>query len=64
VLGPTTQKQANKSRQAIEGPEDVGDETFDAASNFENDSSRGFGHTDGGRDDVEKNNGLDVIRTD
>jgi cell division protein FtsZ len=61
VLGPTTQKQANKSRQAIEGIDD--DTSFDAASNFENDG-REFGETDGGRDEVEQNNGLDVVRTD
>ncbi|MHB9288552.1 cell division protein FtsZ [Halobacteriales archaeon Cl-PHB] len=61
VLGPTTQKQANKSRQAIEGPEDG--EAFDAASNFQQDN-REFGHTDGGHEAVEQNNGLDVIRTD
>jgi len=59
VLGPTTQKQANKSRQAIEG---VDEEAFDAASNFEADQS--FGETDGGRQHVEQNNGLDVVRTD
>jgi len=59
VLGPTTQKQANKSRQAIEG---VDEETFDAASNFQAD--REFGETDGGRQHVEQNNGLDVVRTD
>jgi len=58
VLGPTTQKQADKSRQAIEG---VDEETFDAASNFQAD--RGVGETDGGREDVERNNGLDVVRT-
>jgi cell division protein FtsZ len=60
VLGPTTQKQANKSRQAIEG---VDDADFDAAANFQSDG-REFGHTDGGRSDVEQKNGLDVIRTD
>ena len=59
VLGPTTQKQANKSRKAIEG---VDDESFDAASNFQ--GNRDFGETDGGRQHVEQNNGLDVIRTD
>jgi cell division protein FtsZ len=61
VLGPTTQKQANKSRQAIEGVDD--DTSFDAASNFENDG-REFGETDGGHEEVEQNNGLDVVRTD
>ncbi|WP_135667230.1 cell division protein FtsZ [Halorhabdus rudnickae] len=69
VLGPTTQKQANKSRQAIEDV-DVDDGAFDAASNvdadFDGNSSSGgrsFGETDGGRNAVEKNNGLDVVRT-
>jgi cell division protein FtsZ len=60
VLGPTTQKQANKSREAIEG---VDDADFDAASNFQQDG-REFGETDGGREEVEQNNGLDVVRTD
>jgi cell division protein FtsZ len=60
VLGPTTQKQANKSRQAIEG---VDDEAFDAASNVQADG-REFGQTDGGQSQVEQNNGLDVVRTD
>jgi cell division protein FtsZ len=59
VLGPTTQKQANKSRQAIEG---VGDEAFDASNNFQD--GREFGETDGGREHVEQKNGLDVVRTD
>jgi len=58
VLGPTTQKQADKSRQAIEG---VDEETFDAATNVS--ESREFGETDGGREDTEQRNGLDVIRT-
>ena len=60
VLGPTTQKQANKSRQAIE---EVDDSSFDAADNFQQDG-REFGETDGGQRDVEQNNGLDVVRTD
>jgi cell division protein FtsZ len=59
VLGPTTQKQANKSRQAIEGVDDGG---FDAASNLGSDPE--FGETDGGKQEVERNNGLDVVRTD
>ncbi|WP_181685508.1 cell division protein FtsZ [Halorhabdus salina] len=67
VLGPTTQKQANKSRQAIEDV-DVEDTSFDAASNVGTDAGSGadrsFGETDGGRDAVEQNHGLDVIRTD
>jgi cell division protein FtsZ len=75
VLGPTTQKQANKSREAIQ---EVGDDTsFDASDNVEsfdspaaNGGSRssggrntGYSETDGGQDQREKNNGLDVIRT-
>ena len=60
VLGPTTQKQADKSRQAIEG---IDEESFDASANFQQDN-RGFGETDGGREEVDQNNGLDVIRTD
>ncbi|MFC7194030.1 cell division protein FtsZ [Halosimplex aquaticum] len=82
VLGPTTQKQADKSRQALD---DVDDASFDASQNIDTDfgneaggSGRGgaggnaggaggdpgYGHTDGGRDNLEKNNGLDVIRPD
>ncbi|MFB6138844.1 MAG: cell division protein FtsZ, partial [Halosimplex sp.] len=87
VLGPTTQKQADKSRQALS---DVDDSTFDASQNVDAEfggetagsggrsgaSGRGaggsgnaggdpgYGHTDGGRDNLEKNNGLDVIRPD
>jgi len=66
VLGPTTQKQANKSREAIEGVEDA---DFDASQNVESDlgnsgGQRNFGETDGGRSDLERNNGLDVVRTD
>ena len=60
VLGPTAQKQANKSRRAIED-DSVESETFDAADNAGVD--RNFGETDGGRDDVDRQNGLDVIRT-
>ena len=59
VLGPTTQKQANKSREAIQG---VDEETFDASSNVG--TSHGFSETDGGHDKVEQQNGLDVIRTE
>jgi len=58
VLGPTTQKQADKSRQAIEGVEDG----FDASENAGR--SRGLGETDGGHDQLERQNGLDVIRTE
>jgi len=55
VLGPSTQKQADKSRQAIEGVDDNDDMSFDASQNVE--SSQEFGHTDGGQDSHEKNNG-------
>jgi cell division protein FtsZ len=60
VLGPSTAKQAEKSRQAIQ---EVGDESFDASDNAAG-GSRGFGQTDGGRDDSDRNNGLDVVRTE
>ncbi|AWB27331.1 cell division protein FtsZ [Halococcoides cellulosivorans] len=65
VLGPTAQKQANKSRAAIED-----EETFDASQNVGGQSSgqsapsAEFGQTDGGRETVNRTNGLDVIRTD
>ena len=58
VLGPTTQKQADKSRQAIEGVEDG----FDASENAGR--GRGLGETDGGHDQLDRQNGLDVIRTE
>jgi cell division protein FtsZ len=72
VLGPTTQKQADKSRQALDDV-DVDDSTFDASQNVDTldsgagsqgSNDRGYGHTDGGRSNVEKNNGVDVIRPD
>jgi cell division protein FtsZ len=62
VLGPTTQKQADKSRQAIDGVEE-NNEAFDAASNFQQ-SNQEFGETDGGHEEVETKNGLDVVRTE
>ena len=57
VLGPTTQKQADASRASIEG---LTDEEFDAASRA--DSTFGSAQSDGGRDEVEMRNGVDVIR--
>jgi cell division protein FtsZ len=64
VLGPTTQKQADKSRQSLE---DVEETNFDASENVDPESD--FGSTqgrgtesDGGREEVERENGLDVIR--
>lgn len=59
VLGPTTQKQADKSRASIEG---VKDTDFDASNNIET-SNTGYGaKSDGGRNEVDKQNGVDVIR--
>jgi cell division protein FtsZ len=60
ILGPTTQKQADASREALDGGDDA---SFDASENVETGGTRGVGETDGGRDSgAEKNNGLDVIR--
>ncbi|WP_254546300.1 cell division protein FtsZ [Halomarina pelagica] len=47
ILGPTTQKQADASRQALDS---------DTAENYT------YGETDGGTPELEQNNGLDVIR--
>ena len=52
VLGPSTQKQADKSRASIEEVE------TDAAKNAQAE----WGETDGGEPEVEQENGLDVIR--
>ena len=54
VLGPTTQKQADRSRASING-EDSG--SWEPAT-----QQRYGAHSDGGRDELERNNGLDVIR--
>jgi len=61
ILGPTTQKQADASRQAIEG---VDDEEFSSTQPEGSSSQSGFGvgETDGGRSEVEQNNGIDVVR--
>jgi cell division protein FtsZ len=64
ILGPTTQKQANASRRAIEdvdGGTVGGDSSFDSGSGSGT-GDVGFGETDGGKSELEKNNGLDVIR--
>jgi cell division protein FtsZ len=61
ILGPTTQKQANASRSAMEGNFDDSQSSEFGSSNRVS-SSQGFGETDGGRSEVERNNGLDVIR--
>jgi len=60
VLGPSTQKQADKSRKELR---DV--ESGDSKQRVADDTSTGgFGgaHSDGGQDEVETENGLDVIR--
>jgi cell division protein FtsZ len=59
ILGPTTQKQADASRQAIDSADG---ETEGMTEVHGATSSSGFGQTDGGRSEVEQNNGLDVIR--
>jgi cell division protein FtsZ len=65
VLGATTQKQADQSRQALDG---VDESDFDASQNVEDfpadqsSGNTGYGHTDGGRENLEKQNGVDVIR--
>ncbi|MFB6078353.1 MAG: cell division protein FtsZ [Halarchaeum sp.] len=51
VLGPSTQKQADKSRAQLQ---DV--ETSGSGSEWDG------AHSDGGQNEVEQNNGLDVIR--
>ena len=58
ILGPTTQKQADASRQAIEG---VDDDDF-SSSSPEGSGQFGVGETDGGRSATEQNNGIDVVR--
>ncbi|MFB6118198.1 cell division protein FtsZ [Halosegnis sp.] len=58
ILGPTTQKQADASRQAI----DSGDAEADAGVSEVHGASETYGQTDGGRSETETNNGLDVIR--
>ncbi|CCQ38014.1 cell division protein FtsZ, type II [Natronomonas moolapensis 8.8.11] len=59
ILGPTTQKQADASRQAIEG---VDDEEFSSTPSERSSGGFGVGETDGGRSEVEQNNGIDVVR--
>ena len=63
VLGPSTQKQAEKSKQSIESAE------FDASKNVEfggtdsgSTATGGSWESDGGEQPREKQNGLDVIR--
>ncbi len=55
VLGPTTQKQADRSRAELEG---LNEADFDASKNVER-----FGaQSDGGQNELEQQNGVDVIR--
>jgi cell division protein FtsZ len=56
VLGSTTQKQADQSRAEIEG----NTAEFDASANVGSDTAEW--ESDGGHEEVERNNGLDVIR--
>lgn len=59
VLGPTTQKQADRSRQKMR---DVDAQSYDSG-NDQSEGRKTFGaQSDGGRSELEKNNGLDVIR--
>jgi cell division protein FtsZ len=68
VLGPSTQKQVDKSRAAVDG-EDLGDSRSRAAeangtagaTASAAGSDRGW-ESDGGTEPTETNNGLDVIR--
>jgi cell division protein FtsZ len=68
VLGPSTQKQADKSRAAA-GAEDLGDSRSRAAetngtagATASGGADGGAWESDGGTEPTEKNNGLDVIR--
>ena len=62
ILGPTTQKQADASRQAIEDVDSDDEFASTPPSSSANSGGFGVGETDGGRSEVEQNNGLDVIR--
>ncbi|PSQ38013.1 cell division protein FtsZ [Halobacteriales archaeon SW_12_71_31] len=59
VLGPTTQKQADKSRASLQEVEEA---SFDASENVETAPGVAGTQSDGGRDEIEQENGLDVIR--
>ena len=56
VLGPQTQKQADRSRASINGDEIKGFDSSDLAG------TRGLAESDGGQDELEQHRGLDVIR--
>ncbi|MFP4590848.1 MAG: cell division protein FtsZ [Halobacteriales archaeon] len=55
ILGPTTQKQADRSRSSIEDVDSV-----DATGGFS--AQPAAAHSDGGRETVQQQNGVDVIR--
>ena len=67
VLGPSTQKQADKSRASLNGTDELGDSrgrATDTQSSRNTSDQRAAWESDGGTDSVERerNNGLDVIR--
>ncbi|ESP88154.1 cell division protein FtsZ [Candidatus Halobonum tyrrellensis] len=66
VLGPSTQKQADKSRASIEdaGSDSASTSEFDASANASDGGtdSEAAWQSDGGRERSDRNNGLDVIR--
>ena len=64
ILGPSTQKQADASREALDAEFDDLNEVDSGGSTATGSSGSEFGtsHTDGGTKPTETNNGLDVIR--
>ena len=56
VLGPSTQKQADRSRASING------ESVDTVNGSEYSGTHGAAESDGGQDNLESRRGLDVIR--
>jgi cell division protein FtsZ len=60
VLGPSTQEQLRESRQSLQEPSGS-NASANAATGFD-DTSGAAEWSDGGRDQVEQKNGLDVIR--
>ena len=56
VLGPSTQKQADRSRASING------ESVDAVNSGDYSGTHGAAESDGGQDNLENRRGLDVIR--
>ncbi|WP_254536836.1 cell division protein FtsZ [Halomarina litorea] len=62
ILGPTTQKQADASREAIEGGSNGSNAANGTQETYNTGETIEYGETDGGRSELEQNNGLDVIR--